>query len=371
MIIRASISIIVPTCNRADLIGETIESVLAQTCPDWELIIVDDHSTDNTDEVIASFAQRDGRIRYFKRDSKHRGAPVCRNEGVQHSAGEYLVFIDSDDLLAAGCIRLRRELLAAHKNLDVLVCQTGVFNETPGDLNLVVNRLDHESDLDQFIACNNTWFTTGPTWKREFFEKIGGWDEDLPCWQEWELTIRALAHSPRFVKQNVIDSFFRIGDNNRKRVYSPGPKYLCGSLKAITRAYTVLQSESALDKKRTSLMRLHLSKTLITLCRYGFFKHALPWIREYRPLLTNSGLWRERDLLRESGKIFASLLAIRLASFSEKIMKFAELRLVSLPECGFRDVAECSKLGNLDKVSACGIPFASSKRNQLGPSASK
>ena len=89
------VSIIMPSYNTAKYIGESIQSVLAQTYTNWELIIVDDCSTDNTDEIIAAIA--DARIRYLKND-KNSGAAVSRNRALREAKGRWIAFLDSDDL---------------------------------------------------------------------------------------------------------------------------------------------------------------------------------------------------------------------------------------------------------------------------------
>ena len=89
------VSVIMPSYNTADYIAESIRSVLAQTYPYWELIIVDDCSSDQTDEVVASFD--DCRIRYFKNE-KNSGAAVSRNRALREAGGKWIAFLDSDDL---------------------------------------------------------------------------------------------------------------------------------------------------------------------------------------------------------------------------------------------------------------------------------
>lgn len=90
------VSIIIPTYNRAHLIGETIQSVLDQTYPRWELIVVDDGSTDNTEEVVKKI--KDERIRYLNMGVHWGKLGRVRNHGVRFSTGEYIAFLDSDDL---------------------------------------------------------------------------------------------------------------------------------------------------------------------------------------------------------------------------------------------------------------------------------
>lgn len=89
------VSIIMPSWNTVKWIGESIESVINQTYKNWELIIIDDCSTDNTDEVVNSF--KDSRIRYFKNDA-NSGAALTRNRAIREAQGEWVAFLDSDDL---------------------------------------------------------------------------------------------------------------------------------------------------------------------------------------------------------------------------------------------------------------------------------
>ena len=94
-IVDGLVSIIMPSWNTAKFIGETIQSVIDQTYTNWELLIVDDCSTDNTDEVVASF--KDVRIRYFHNE-KNLGAALTRNRALREAKGEWIAFLDSDDL---------------------------------------------------------------------------------------------------------------------------------------------------------------------------------------------------------------------------------------------------------------------------------
>lgn len=89
------VSVIMPSWNTSNFIAESIQSVIDQTYENWELIIVDDCSTDNTDEVVARFT--DKRIRYFKNE-KNNGAALSRNRALREARGEWIAFLDSDDL---------------------------------------------------------------------------------------------------------------------------------------------------------------------------------------------------------------------------------------------------------------------------------
>jgi len=89
-----TVSVIIPTYNRAHLVGRAIRSVLNQTYQDFEIIVVDDCSTDNTEEIVKGF--NDHRIRYMRHD-RNRGGSAARNTGIKASQGKYIAFLDSDD----------------------------------------------------------------------------------------------------------------------------------------------------------------------------------------------------------------------------------------------------------------------------------
>ena len=101
-----------PSYNTSKFIAETIESVLNQTYKNWELIIVDDCSTDNTDEVVESFLC-DERIRYFKND-KNSGAAVSRNRALREATGKWIAFLDSDDLWMPEKLMLQIQFMKEH-----------------------------------------------------------------------------------------------------------------------------------------------------------------------------------------------------------------------------------------------------------------
>ncbi|PJX25512.1 hypothetical protein CAP48_05560 [Advenella sp. S44] len=107
---NAQISIILPTYNSERFISTAIESVLGQTYPDWELVVVDDGSTDQTRFIIESYARRDARI-VFIRNSRNSGVAYSRNIGLQYAKGEYIAFIDSDDAWKSQKLAIQYEFM--------------------------------------------------------------------------------------------------------------------------------------------------------------------------------------------------------------------------------------------------------------------
>jgi GalNAc5-diNAcBac-PP-undecaprenol beta-1,3-glucosyltransferase len=105
-------SVIIPTYNRAQLILETLETVLAQTYQNFEVIIVDDGSTDNTEQIIQKRYSTDGRVRYFYKENEERGA--ARNFGIKQAKGDYAVIFDSDDWMHADHLSIIEKCIANH-----------------------------------------------------------------------------------------------------------------------------------------------------------------------------------------------------------------------------------------------------------------
>ncbi len=132
------VSIIMPSWNTAGFIGDSIRCVLDQTYPNWELIIVDDCSTDNTDEVVASFA--DDRIVYLKNE-KNCGAALTRNRALREAKGEWIAFLDSDDLWTPE--KLEHQVAFMEKNGYVLSYHEYVkIDEDSNPLNVYVSGPD-------------------------------------------------------------------------------------------------------------------------------------------------------------------------------------------------------------------------------------
>jgi hypothetical protein len=206
---RPVVSVITPTKNRLKLLCETMDSVAAQGFDAWEHIIVDDGSDDGTAEEVARRAVSEPRIRYVQRTGGKSGANVCRNLGVSESQAGLIVFLDSDDLLAPDSLARRVEVMRRNEDLDFVTFQTGVFQNTPGDLG---RQLDPEligDDLLRFLFFECPWQTTAPTWRRAALNRLGGFDESLLSWQDLELHVRAITAGLRYLRFPEIDHHMR------------------------------------------------------------------------------------------------------------------------------------------------------------------
>lgn len=210
------VSIIIPTFNRADLIGETIDSILVQTHINWECIVVDDGSTDDMEIVVNQYAARDSRIQFHKRpENAPKGANACRNYGFQISKGDYINWYDSDDLLHPQ--KFEKQLAAlAHSDYPFSVCQTMIFE---GSVDNVLMLRDKKIISDQpfvdYIGLKIGFLTQAPMWRRSFLiQNNYQFDEELQAAQEWEFHSRILFHHKKYhtIEEPLV--FLRRHENN-------------------------------------------------------------------------------------------------------------------------------------------------------------
>ncbi|WP_417238830.1 glycosyltransferase family 2 protein [Bizionia sp.] len=214
MTLQPVVSIIIPTFNRAHLIGETLDSIVAQTYANWECLVVDDGSTDGTAGLLKAYIAKDSRFQYHKRPDSHLpGGNGARNYGFELSTGGYVIFFDSDDLLLPNALEARVSCIVTD-SADMTVSESGVFIREIGDRDAVWNVIPHGTTptdfLIRFFNVDMPWQTGGVTWKRGFLERCGLWHTRLIAWQDWELHSRALLYEPKLVVCGVhADNYYR------------------------------------------------------------------------------------------------------------------------------------------------------------------
>jgi glycosyltransferase involved in cell wall biosynthesis len=190
------VSCVVPSFNRAPLLKEAIESVLCQTHPDWELIIVDDRSTDDTAEMVAGYTRKDPRIKYYL--NKEKGVSSARNYGVEMASGEYIAFLDDDDLSLPH--RFESQLKAIQKSGSrFLVSGYHVRRRSTGQ---IVNEIKLE--LKQICAgFPSRWMI-----KKDLFQIAGGFDQNAAPLEDIELSVRISAHETFALHDDMVSVIF-------------------------------------------------------------------------------------------------------------------------------------------------------------------
>lgn len=180
------ISVVIPAYKRAHIIKRTIQSVLKQTYQDFEIIVVDDGSKDDTESVVTSFSKEEPRIHYFCHDT-NRGAQAARNTGARAAQGEWIAFLDSDDYYTLNSLEMRmmvarkEKVKVVHSEGEVLIKGESIDNYGVTPLKGYVYR--------------NLLTDPGPLFSgfliaKEALKKVGYLDEQIVSYQDWDTVIR-------------------------------------------------------------------------------------------------------------------------------------------------------------------------------------
>lgn len=203
------VTIIIPVLNRADLICDTLYSVLAQTYQNWECIVVDDGSTDKTKEVVQQFVEKDLRFILISRPDTHKsGANGARNYGFQLSKGEYIQWFDSDDIMDSNFIF--EKIKKFDDFTDCVICRNRYRNTISG----IEIPFPYKTNFnfDDVVTSQMMIQTAAPLWRKDFLQKKQLWDESLFRLQDWDFNVRmfsALSNRYHFIdKQLFIYNFY-------------------------------------------------------------------------------------------------------------------------------------------------------------------
>ena len=202
------VSIIVPCYNQAQYLPDALGSILMQTYPSWECIIVNDGSTDNTEDVAREWMIKDGRFKYFKK--KNGGLSSARNAGLELACGEYIQLLDADDLLETEKIKHQITFLSNSKEkIDVLVAGYRYFQDSDesrdllifGPFNLlpeVAVTCDDKKDIIKLFARTNPIVVSAPLYHKGIFQRIGRFDEELDANEDWDFHLRCVLNGILF-----------------------------------------------------------------------------------------------------------------------------------------------------------------------------
>lgn len=187
------VSVIIPTRNRSALLVRAVKSVAMQTYNNWEIIIVDDASTDDTEKAVSGLLK--GKIKYIRLNERAGGA-AARNLGIKDAKGDYIAFLDDDDEWLP--VKLEKQINQFSKDNSIAICYTGRNVKKEGKRFFGLSKkysfhLPESKDHFKSIMTDNF---VGPSSsvliRRDVLEKSGGFDENLPCYQDYELFIRIL-----------------------------------------------------------------------------------------------------------------------------------------------------------------------------------
>lgn len=280
------VTVVVPTQNRADLLAEALESVAAQDYQDWECVVVDDGSTDDTPQVIEGFRDRDSRFRYLRHDGG--SAARSRNLGIEAARGGYVAFLDDDDLYTPDRLAWQVDVLDGDPGVVLVYGHTVQFrDDEPGRASLYLGRLDHRPHGDAFeqlLTCSAIY---SPLVRRDALVETGGFDTSLPSAEDWDLWL-SLSRAGRIHFEPRIALRYRVHPGSKSR--------------HVVRNY----------RCAWRVARKHISKgSLPERIRLGFavwryFRSVYPpFLLRYAREASATGPWREA---RSGWRAFAGLL---------------------------------------------------------------
>jgi len=212
----AAVSIIIPAFNYGAFLPATLESILQQQYQDWECIVIDDGSTDNTAEVVASFSKRDGRILYIYQANS--GVAQARNKGLTLTKGAYIQFLDADDLIEPRKLLCHAQYLDDHPDVDIVYGSVRYFRtEYPEEQRYSFLVIDAEtrslSQTDapwmlevsgsgkpilEALVKTNIMVVSAPLLRRGMVDRVGLFDWTVSPVEDWDYWFRCALHGAKF-----------------------------------------------------------------------------------------------------------------------------------------------------------------------------
>lgn len=261
------VSVIIPTYNRADLLVQAIQSVLNQTYGHFELLIIDDNSSDNTSEIINTI--KDNRVHYF-RLSKNQGAPAARNIGLKKAKGELVAFLDSDDQWLSTKLEKQVELFNKEKNVGLVYTGIKIISNQLERIILPSKRGEMGNKL---LIKNYVGTTSSVLIKKDLLDEVGGFDLTFTSCQDWDLFIRISQKMHfNFIEEPLVLYF----EHDGERISTNSKSIIKGHLK-IHRKYRkliknlprreILKHYMNLGKKIIKAGLLSIDKNMINMSR--------------------------------------------------------------------------------------------------------
>lgn len=200
------VSIIVPCYNQAKYLPDTLDSVLAQTYKDWECVIVNDGSTDNTEDVVLEYCQKDKRIKYISQNNC--GVSASRNRGIRESDGYYILPLDGDDIIEATYLEKAVKYFEANPLTTLVYCKAdffGIKNEP-----WILPEYNYES-----FIWNNSIFVSA-LYKRADYDKTNGYNNNMDKgFEDWDFWLSLLNKQSIVYRINEVLFHYRIKDQSR------------------------------------------------------------------------------------------------------------------------------------------------------------
>lgn len=264
------ISIIVPCYNQSHFLDECLQSVVEQVYQNWECIIVNDGSPDNTENVALQWINKDSRFKYIKK--KNGGLSSARNEGIKISKSEWILPLDADDKIDNEYLFLAEKEF--NKDYTVIYCNAKLFGA-------VEKKWDLVNFSEKNLARNNVIFCSA-FFRKDSWNNVGGYDENLKAGlEDWDFWVSILKYSPHVFKIPKICFFYRIKEDSMLKSLKKDENIRIETLKYIYKKHSdffidQLDPFDDLYTKKEELEKVYNSK------RYKIGDSIISFINKFR-----------------------------------------------------------------------------------------
>jgi glycosyltransferase involved in cell wall biosynthesis len=224
------VSVITPVFNCAHLVEQTILSVLKQQFQEWEMILVDDGSSDNTQEVIEQYTKEDSRMKFFQQP--HAGASAARNTGIKNAKNDWLLFLDADDWIREDFFEKMISELETNPFIDVVHC--GWTRISKNGIMAKENYGSEQTDMFPLLAHYCPFAIHSCIARKKIVEDVGGFDTSFKTCGDWDLWQRVARTGARFQMIKETLAYYRTTSNS---LSSDGNKFCINGLQVISNAY--------------------------------------------------------------------------------------------------------------------------------------
>jgi glycosyltransferase involved in cell wall biosynthesis len=239
---KPEFTVIIPTYNRCYILWRAIQSVLAQTYPFFEILIIDDASTDETAKLVKQFS--DPRINYIKL-KKNGGPSAARNFGLKIAKGKFIAYLDSDNFWYSDFLELMHKGFIENKGKVIIFCKKNYRLTITDENGQDIRARDEMTNADKYFDLKRLWHrrimidTNCLVHKKNEIIKLGGWDENLKFWEDWELALRVSKKYPKgflYLNRALLDyeqkinlrdseNTFKLWEREEKKIFNKHQGY--------------------------------------------------------------------------------------------------------------------------------------------------
>lgn len=270
------VSVIIPIYNMQEFLSETIESVIKSTYPNYELILVDDGSTDQSATIAKQYSASHSNIHFFAQSNG--GVSNARNTALKHASGKYILPVDADNLISADYIEQAVSVLDADSDVKVVACEAVFFGDKKGAWKLPPFSLELLARKNMLDNCS--------MYRKTDCESIGGYCNEILGCEDWDFWISMLKNGGKVVKLPIVGLFYRVRKDSLRKRTRHLKKDLIAQLNKRHKAFFYKQINGDLHVSRTwsetynNLIRFFNPQKIVSSELFENFVYSIPEIFE-------------------------------------------------------------------------------------------